>query len=256
MGHTYEKEVLAYCPVCGEANKIRTTRDDGFSYVFGRACECTRRKEEEKAKMDRFYLAKDRQDRCFDSAEMKGWTFENQEGIPEKALHAAQNYVAEFERMLDSGSGLLLYGPVGTGKTYTAACICNEVIQNGRTARMTTLPMIIAEMQDQFSSRNEILQRLNRVDLLVLDDLGAERTSSYMQETMFTVIDQRLIGRRPLIVTTNMTLDMLTKPQDMFQRRMFDRILSVCYPVEVAGMSFRRKQTGTFFPEMKEALEI
>ena len=226
MGHTYEKEVLAYCPVCGEANKIRTTRDDGFSYVFGRACECTRRKEEEKAKMDRFYLAKDRQDRCFDSAEMKSWTFENQEGIPEKALHAAQNYVAEFERMLDSGAGLLLYGPVGTGKTYTAACICNEVIQNGRTARMTTLPMIIAEMQDQFSSRNEILQRLNRVD------------------------------RRPLIVTTNMTLDMLTKPQDMFQRRMFDRILSVCYPVEVAGMSFRRKQTGTFFPEMKEALEI
>ena len=81
----------------------------------------------------------------------------------------------------------------------------------------------------------------------MLDDLGTERQTSYAAEKMFEIIDARYRSRRPLIVTTNLTLDEISNPQQMEYKRVFDRIVEMCQPVHVSSegrrMAIARKKS-------------
>ena len=81
---------------------------------------------------------------------------------------------------------------------------------------------------------------LMRPDLLILDDLGAERDTSFGKERAFDVINRRRLTGKPMIVTTNLPLSTMQKAQDMGDRRIYDRILEVCVPIRFDGESFRQ----------------
>lgn len=84
------------------------------------------------------------------------------------------------------------------------------------------------------------LNSLKTCDLLILDDFGMERRTDYAQEQVFSLIDGRYLARKPLIVTTNLSLQELKHPADMTEQRIFDRILEICVPVCFDGPSLRQ----------------
>ena len=96
-------------------------------------------------------------------------------------------------------------------------------------------------MQGSFGSdRDHYTKTLMRPDLLILDDLGAGRSTSFVKERVFDVVDKRLLTGKPMIVMTNIPLSVMKQAADLDDRRIFDRILEVCVPIMFDGDSFRK----------------
>ena len=118
------------------------------------------------------------------------FTFENAE--ENSYINKARKYCENWEEIYKNNNGLLLWGDVGTGKTFMAGCIANELIKNKVPVMMTSLVKIINNLQGfVIADKNEYLNSLNRFNLLILDDLGAERQSDFALEQVFNVIDSR-----------------------------------------------------------------
>ena len=120
---------------------------------------------------------------------------------------------------------------------------------------MTTFPAIIQTAQDlEADERLTYFRSLNRSDLLIVDDLGVERKTDFGYEIVFSVIDQRYIAGKPLIVTTNLTRTELDSPMDPRYKRVYDRVLEMSVPVEFSGESLRPEKAKQKRDEMKNLL--
>lgn len=174
-----------------------------------------------------------------------------------RQFKACQRYAEKFNEMLDKNQGLLLYGDVGTGKTHFACCIGNYVMEHLSTVFATSLIKILQKAKSFRNDDDEeaYISKLNYADLLILDDLGAERSTDYALEIVYNVIDSRYRSGKPMIVTTNLTLDEMRDAPDLRYRRIYDRIFEVCYPLEFVGKSWRMKAAASRFDEMKSLLE-
>lgn len=172
-----------------------------------------------------------------------------------KAYKVAKNYVEHFEEMYTGNQGILFHGPVGTGKTYTAACIANELLNSNIPVIMTSFVKILQEIQNPDVDEGKFLQRLNSARLLIIDDLGVERNTDYALEKVYNVVDSRVRAAKPVILTTNLTWEELTREQDLRYKRIFDRILEVCYPVHVPGKSHRIKKAAQRMNDTRKILE-
>lgn len=206
-------------------------------------CDMERREREEADKRAREEMERIRQMRKIGitSADYMRMTFEADDGSDPQMTARASRYVAKRKEMQAENIGLLFHGNVGGGKTFWAAAIANAMIDNGCSAMITTVPQLITAMGQDFErDKAAILDRVANVRFLVLDDIGFERTSSYGHEKMFEIIDARYRARRPLIVTTNLTMDELTNPPQMEYKRVFDRIVEMCQPVFVSGEGRRK----------------
>lgn len=166
------------------------------------------------------------------------------------ALKEAQNW-DEFKK---AGIGLLLFGNVGTGKSYAAGCIANALIDRLESVLFVGMSDVVNRMQGNFGAdRDHYMQSLMCPDLLVLDDLGAERNTSFSKECVFDVVDKRLLTGKPMIVTTNIQLSVMMQAADLDDRRIFDRILEVCVPIRFDGENFRK---GNARANIKKAAEM
>ena len=192
----------------------------------------------------------------FPDSELRKWTFENDKGSQPKVMKAAKNYVENFSEFKKDGKGLLFYGDVGTGKTYIAACIANALVDKGIPAMVTNFARIANKLQESFDGRQAYLDSLNQFDLLVIDDLAAERKTEYMQEIIFNVIDSRYRSGKPMIITTNLSLEAIKNPTETSDMRVFDRILERCFPIEVKGDSYRKKNVIDQYEDMKGKLGL
>ena len=175
-----------------------------------------------------------------------------------KAFGIAKKYVEKFPIMLRKGQGILFYGDVGTGKSYTAAVIANELLDRMEAVIMTSFIKLVDEM-GRFERNNgeeaDYIQKLNRASLLIIDDLGAERGSDFALEKVYDVIDSRDRSGKPLILTTNLEFEYMKKCADIRYSRIYDRIFEMCYPVKMSGQSWRKKEAVNRFDEMKKLLE-
>lgn len=192
----------------------------------------------------------------FPDSEMADWTFANDDGTDPKTTSIAHKYVDNFPEMKKRGKGLLLYGPVGTGKTYAAACIANELISQGRPCLVTNFARITNTLQGMFEGKQRYLDDFNRLDLLVIDDLAAERDTSYMNEMIFNIIDSRYRSGKPLIVTSNLTQADLKEPGSIDRKRIYSRLLEMCVPVEVKGADRREKKLRNDSTDMARLLGL
>lgn len=255
----YIKDGLYYCGNCHTPKQVEVEFLGVKKKPFC-LCKCAaeRKAAEDEAikKQDFLYHVKRLRDSGFLEGDMKSWTFENDDGQNAKLTTVAKNYVENFKEMKDRGKGLLLFGGVGTGKTYAAACIANALIDKGRPCLMTNFARLSNTISGMYEGKQEYIDALNRYDLLVIDDLAAERNTEYMNEIVFNVIDSRYRSHKPLIVTTNLTSDEISKASETNRQRIFSRLYDMCIPFEVNGADRRRANLRNDYSELKSKLGL
>ena len=173
----------------------------------------------------------------------------------EKTYTVARRYIENFEEMYEKKQGLLFWGPVGTGKSYTAAVIANELLNKGTPVVMTSFVKLLPKIQNFEENETELIKKLNNAKLLIIDDLGTERSTDYALEKVYNIVDSRYLTGKPLILTTNLTMSEMQTTSDTRYRRIYDRIFEMCYPVMVSGQSWRVTQAAERFDGMKKLLE-
>ena len=186
---------------------------------------------------------------------MQFWTFANDDQSRPKLTEMAKRYVDNFDKFYREGKGLLLHGDVGTGKTYIACMIANALIDQGCPVLVTNFARILNTLQGTFE-RQEYLDSLNQFKLLVIDDLGVERDTGFAKEQVFNIIDSRYRAGKPMIITTNLSMQKLATETELSDKRVYDRIIERCFPVEVSGESRRVKKLISSREEMKNLLGI
>lgn len=231
--------------MCGKCHTHKQVRQPflGRVKVLACACKCViehnRIEAEAKRKRDRMQYLDGMRRTGFPDAEMRKWTFSNDDGGNPNLMSIARKYVANFDAMRANGTGLLLYGNVGCGKSFAAACIANALIDNGTPCLMTNFSRIINRLQESFAGRQKYIDNLSRFDLLVIDDMAAERNTEYVWEQVMTIIDARYRSGLPLVVTTNLTIVELADPADIRRQRVYSRLKEMCVPIEVTGADRR-----------------
>ena len=173
------------------------------------------------------------------------YTFAHDNG-ENPVMAKARAYVDHWPEALKRNVGLLLFGDVGTGKSFVAGCIANALLDRDIPVLMTNFPTILARLSGTFGKdRADFLANLGDYDLLIIDDLGAERNTDYAMEQMFSIVDSRYRSGKPMIVTTNLKLDELKHPPDLAHARIYDRILERCAPILFDRKNFREDNAAS-----------
>lgn len=258
----YEVDGILHCGKCKEP-KRQYVDVDGEQVFTSRECKCVRderererQKEEYEKKLKEINRLKSisLMDAVFYGATFKSFdiTESNQ-----KNYKSCVNYVRKFQQMYEEGQGLLFYGPVGTGKSFAAACIANALISGLNTVVMTSLVKLlqqISSFNDKYSEE-DLIRDLMRPKLLILDDLGAERSTDFALEKVYNIIDSRYRSHKPLILTTNLTLQEMKENTDIRYARIYDRVFEMCYPMKFDGVSRRKIEARERYNKMKSLLE-
>lgn len=247
---------------CGKCQTAKQTKIEFMGEIVKPMCLCKceveRKEKEAEAERQRQRaerIAKNRTN-CFPERQMQEWTFDNDDGANEKLTNMAKRYVAHFDNFRKDGKGLLLYGGVGTGKTYLACMIANALLDEGYPVLVTNFSRILNTLQSNFEHRQDYLDGFNRYSLLVIDDLGVERGTEFAKEQVYNVIDSRCLSGLPMIITTNLSVKKLANETEIGYKRIYDRIIEKCYPVEVTGESRRLKKLIETKDDMKNLLGI
>lgn len=223
-------------------------------------CECRRKALDEERERQRKQEEQERlaalRRQSLMTDKLADHTFEKYEITEENRENARllKRYVNRFDKMLAENQGLLFYGECSTGKTFAAACIANCLLDQGVSVVMTSFVDILAMLQRDPEEAEDLMTRINRVKLLIIDDLGAERDTSYALEKVYGVIDSRYRQNRPLILTTNLSLDEMLNETDVRYRRIYERVFEMCYPVEFTG-EWRKASAYQKVNRMKKLLE-
>lgn len=245
----YLKDGLLYCGRCHTPKQCRITPPGKTEpIVVYCVCDCLQEEyeQEQKDKDRRARLEEINRLRIsgINDPAARNHRFDSADMTPE--LRKCQRYAEKWPEMRKKNIGLLLFGGVGTGKSFAAACIANAVLDRELPVLFTSIPMIISGLTGMFKEeRVSYIKSLSQFSLVVIDDLGAERETEFAREVMFDIVDTRYKSGKPLIVTTNLSLQDLKKPGSLDLARIYDRILEMCVPIRFAGESRReaaRKQ--------------
>ena len=253
-----EKSGLIRCGVCHTPRQIRQSFP-GKELVHDCLCHCQAHQRDqetaERREIERIDEISRMKTEGLQDKYLRDYTFENDEGYNPKEMTYAQKYVAEWETMKEKGKGLLLWGDVGTGKSFIAGCIANALIEQRVPVLMTNFPKIMNALTSNHSmDKNAYVDSLNKYSLLILDDLGVGNNTAYSMAQLFHVIDSRYRSKKPMIVTTNIPLDEMKLTGELDLRRIYDRILERCLPVKVNSGSVRRQKTACETKEIRSLL--
>lgn len=236
-----ERDGLYYCVNCNTpVEAFFPKREKGKHPCM---CKCRREEHEQREKerklREHIAVVEKLRQEAFSGRRMYDWKFENSE-VNTKQIEAAKKYVATWTEMEQENQGLLFFGDVGRGKSYTAACVVNAIIEMEVRAKMINLATIINDLQSLVGeNRSSYIDKLCRYRLLVFDDLGAERGTEFAREQVYNVINARWESGRPFIVTTNLSLKEMQNEEQMVLKRIYDRVLDVCRPIAFQGENYR-----------------
>ncbi|HGI3069403.1 TPA: ATP-binding protein [Streptococcus agalactiae] len=253
-----ERNGHIYCKVCGKRVDGELL-DLGFTKFIPRIkCECEIKRDKENTEREILTRISSLKRNCFSSPNQHQYTFERFLNEKGQAYKVAYNYAKNFEQMKEDNVGLLFYGDVGSGKTYLACSIANELIEREQVkVKIMNLSQVINQIQKSAFKldSNEIISNLSNIPLLILDDLGIERDTSYAREQVYNIINSRYLKSRPTIFTTNLSLEIIQNPNiDLEYQRIYSRILEMTIPVKVTGEDFRRKIQQEKLRKYKELL--
>jgi DNA replication protein DnaC len=165
--------------------------------------------------------------------------------MPEPVVAEVRRYVRQIGARLDEGRGLWLVGDVGTGKTTLAMLVSRAALDAGRTVAIYSLPRLLNLIRDAIDSEGGMLDYLDRlaaVDLLHIDDLGAEKTTEWVLEQLYSIVNARYEAKRAIVATTNLMPDALA---EQIGERTVSRLVEMCGdPLPLFGTDRRRDFTA------------
>lgn len=221
---------LMYCGKCKTAKQIRIDDILGVHRTVYCMCTCMaiQYEQEQKENMQRqmqIQISRNKQNAfgygdCDCDRKLLDSTFELDDGKNEKLSKICRRYAQRFHSGI---KWLVLYGNTDAGKTFGAACIANELLDSGYSVRFVTVSQVEKRLWDT-KSKSEVYGDLANCDLLILDDLGAERDSEYMDEIIFNILDDRLRSGKPMIITTNTNLTEMRDEIRVQKQRIFSRL--------------------------------
>lgn len=232
--HAPKQTRISFNPATGEQTET----------IVWTACQCQRDRDDEAERRKiregfKCDMARRREDglSCPDGLR---YTFAQDDRKQPKVSDTCQRYVACWDEMRANNIGVLFYGSVGTGKSFLASCIGNGLLQRQVPVAATNFPRLLNLLQGTYE-KQALLDRLSIYKLLIVDDLGVERDSTYAEEQIFNIVDARSNSELPVIVTTNLTLDEMEHPTSMQYARIYDRVLAMCpIRLKLAGESRRK----------------
>ena len=204
-------------------------------------CQCSCQQKElerelqEKERVQKELRISHRRELGLPSQSLQHYTFSQDNGR-NPLMRKASAYVKHWEKAYQTHTGLLLFGNVGTGKSFFAGCIANALLDKDIPVLMTNFPTLLNRLTGlSGEERSALIAELDDYALLILDDLGVERNTEFVLEQMFQIIDGRYRCCKPLIVTTNLRLEEIKHPIDLAHVRIYGRILERCAPVLFDG---------------------
>jgi DNA replication protein DnaC len=152
---------------------------------------------------------------------------------------ATRRFCDRIDTNLDAGRGLWFMGPVGTGKTTLAMLVTQAALKSGRSAARFSLPGLLSQIRKTFDTgdHNELLNRLSAVDLLHIDDIGAEQTTPWVLEELYSIINARYEEQKSIVITTNI-LDRETLCEQITERTV-SRLTEMCEELPLLGEDHR-----------------
>lgn len=173
-------------------------------------------------------------------------TFEKAD-MSDKHMNICKRYAEKFVAVGTAPKGLMMFGSVGTGKTYASNCVANYLMEHNKTVLVMNLGLYINKLQREWAeAEKDVLQYVRSCDLLVIDDFGVEKTSEFVIDKTFALIDARYRTEKPVIITTNLNIEDINKK---FGSRIGDRISEMCFQLAVVGESKRAKKVKNEFLE-------
>jgi DNA replication protein DnaC len=158
---------------------------------------------------------------------------------PRPIVDATRRFAGDIVRQLDAGRGLWFVGPVGTGKTTLAMLVSGAALKAGRSVAIYSLPRLLNEIRDTHRAERshvDLLDRLASVDLLHIDDVGAQRTTDWVLEELYSIVDARYEDERAMVITTNLNYAQLC---DQISPRTASRLAEMCDQLPLDGADRR-----------------
>lgn len=218
------------CAICG-----------GTGYVGAQMCECLSelcRQEQKRELSGLLGTGKER----FESFSLSYYPEQYDQDLgasPRQIMGRTLNVCRRYAQSFRPGSGnLLLSGAPGLGKTLLSACIARTVADGGYSVAYASAPKLFSAFErERFGSGGEDLERYTRCDLLMIDDLGAEMTTQFVISTLYTLVNDRLLDHRAMVVSTNL------RPEDLDPRygpQLSSRLLGSFQYVPFVGRDIRQ----------------
>ena len=236
---------LLYCGKCRTPKEafFDENRRHGDFIKHTVLCKCAgeeaERKAAEEKKWKRQNYLQNLRAEAFSDIPAYTWRFESA-AVLTPQLQKVKAYADRWEEFSRENIGLLLFGNVGTGKSYAAGCVANALLDRGISVRFIGLADAVNRMQGVMGEERErCIKYLMRPDLLIFDDLGAERSTSFGKERVFDLVNRRLLSGKPMIVTTNIPLYSIKNSEDVDCQRIYGRVLEACLPVNFDGANLR-----------------
>lgn len=247
---------LLYCGKCKTPKQKRLTE---YGVIVACTCVCAREKQEREEKRKKLEERFNKACSLPVFAELHdkhtaSFTFAEHDGTSPTAMKAAKNFVEHWEEARKRGVGLMFWGNTGTGKTVDSGCIANALMAQKVPVLVTTMPRILSAISGGRRDVNALFDSFQAFDLLVLDDFGAEWGSSFVQAHITRLVDEWAKAKKPLVISTNLTVDNLKSPETMEQKRIYDRIMALCVPVKLDGESHRAQQAKENLAWMRSIL--
>ena len=250
---------VALCEKCGTPRQ--TIKEFlGRKRLLPIACQCKREEilaEEmkEKRRLEQERLSKIALNSLL-SPEMRAKNFDNWDfELGNNMIYStATKYVAKADEMIADNIGLLMIGSVGNGKSFTACCIANALVDKGVSVIFCNFDAILNRIKSTFNSKEDeysILKTLNSAQLLVLDDLGTETISEWSKSKLYNIVDYRYREKKTTIVTTNLSQEQLIS---LYGDRTFDRLREMCVPLKFRDKSFREEKAVETRNKYKELM--
>jgi DNA replication protein DnaC len=151
--------------------------------------------------------------------------------LDQTIVREVRRFVGEIDQRLAKGQGLWFMGDVGTGKTTLAMLVSKAALDNGYSVAIYSVPRLLAEVRDTYDadpgerSYMDFFRRLVTVDLLHLEDLGAEKRSDWVLEQLYSLVNERYEEERSILVTTNLGLEELER---QIGPRTVSRLVEIC----------------------------